>query len=203
MSEVTAPCSLRSGCLPCDTSRLRRVARPEAAGRTAPAAGPARWAGQCAEGRGGAWRVRPEGGARRSCERRALRGVRSALSVPRQRAGPTGGRRSHSNWREPHPNPCRILRVRSGERNTPEGDWRRGSALPSHGRGHWFDPSIAHGRIHGSSHADVAQLVEHHLAKVRVAGSNPVVRSVERRIRRSSGAPFRLRGHIPVGWPSG
>ena len=24
------------------------------------------------------------------------------------------------------------------------GDWRRGSALPSHGRGHWFDPSIAH-----------------------------------------------------------
>src|SRR4029077_20483067 len=29
-------------------------------------------------------------------------------------------------------------------------------------------------------HADVAQLVEHHLAKVRVAGSNPVVRSVVR-----------------------
>jgi hypothetical protein len=28
-----------------------------------------------------------------------------------------------------------------------------------------------------SGHADVAQLVEHHLAKVRVAGSNPVVRS--------------------------
>jgi excisionase family DNA binding protein len=27
------------------------------------------------------------------------------------------------------------------------------------------------------SSADVAQLVEHHLAKVRVAGSNPVVRS--------------------------
>ena len=26
-------------------------------------------------------------------------------------------------------------------------------------------------------HADVAQLVEHHLAKVRVAGSSPVVRS--------------------------
>jgi hypothetical protein len=29
----------------------------------------------------------------------------------------------------------------------------------------------------GDSNADVAQLVEHHLAKVRVAGSNPVVRS--------------------------
>ena len=28
-----------------------------------------------------------------------------------------------------------------------------------------------------STYADVAQLVEHHLAKVRVAGSNPVVRS--------------------------
>ena len=24
------------------------------------------------------------------------------------------------------------------------GDWRSGSALPRHGRGHWFDPSIAH-----------------------------------------------------------
>ena len=28
-----------------------------------------------------------------------------------------------------------------------------------------------------SSHADMAQLVEHHLAKVGVAGSSPVVRS--------------------------
>ena len=33
-----------------------------------------------------------------------------------------------------------------------------------------------HGTVFGC-HADVAQLVEHHLAKVRVAGSNPVVRS--------------------------
>ena len=32
-------------------------------------------------------------------------------------------------------------------------------------------------------HADVAQLVEHHLAKVRVAGSNPVVRSEYSRFR--------------------
>ena len=31
-----------------------------------------------------------------------------------------------------------------------------------------------------NAHADVAQLVAHHLAKVRVAGSNPVVRSVRR-----------------------
>src|SRR5699024_11144626 len=58
-----------------------------------------------------------------------------------------------------------------------QGDWRRCSWHPSHGRDHWFDPSIAHDRILGSRHADVAQLVEHHLAKLRVAGSNPVVRS--------------------------
>jgi hypothetical protein len=40
-------------------------------------------------------------------------------------------------------------------------------------------------------HADVAQLVEHHLAKVRVAGSNPVVRS------RGVSLPFLAE------WPSG
>ena len=34
--------------------------------------------------------------------------------------------------------------------------------------------------MYSDRHADVAQLVEHHLAKVRVAGSNPVVRSVAR-----------------------
>src|SRR5262249_55592591 len=34
--------------------------------------------------------------------------------------------------------------------------------------------------VYPDRHADVAQLVEHHLAKVRVAGSNPVVRSVAR-----------------------
>lgn len=35
-----------------------------------------------------------------------------------------------------------------------------------------------HGLLSSGLHADVAQLVEHHLAKVRVAGSNPVVRSI-------------------------
>ncbi|MDQ1586145.1 MAG: hypothetical protein QOH80_1510 [Actinomycetota bacterium] len=44
--------------------------------------------------------------------------------------------------------------------------------------------------------ADVAQLVEHHLAKVRVAGSNPVVRSDEVR-----GVP--LGGVTTVEWPRG
>lgn len=32
------------------------------------------------------------------------------------------------------------------------------------------------------THADMAQLVEHHLAKVGVAGSNPVVRSMYIRV---------------------
>ena len=40
------------------------------------------------------------------------------------------------------------------------------------------------------AHADVAQLVAHHLAKVRVAGSNPVVRSK---------GPY----WAPVEWPRG
>ena len=54
-------------------------------------------------------------------------------------------------------------------------------------------------------HADVAQLVEHHLAKVRVAGSNPVVRSKRTRMprvascggvaeRRGSGLQSRVHG---------
>ena len=34
-------------------------------------------------------------------------------------------------------------------------------------------------RIVLARQADMAQLVEHHLAKVGVAGSNPVVRSIE------------------------
>ena len=41
-----------------------------------------------------------------------------------------------------------------------------------------------------AKHADVAQLVAHHLAKVRVAGSNPVIRSA------------RVDSHLVV-WPSG
>ena len=45
--------------------------------------------------------------------------------------------------------------------------------------------------------ADVAQLVEHHLAKVRVAGSNPVVRS-----ERVSTIADET-GSSPVEWPRG
>ena len=38
------------------------------------------------------------------------------------------------------------------------------------------NPGVASNR---QTYADMAQLVEHHLAKVRVAGSNPVVRSMK------------------------
>ena len=44
--------------------------------------------------------------------------------------------------------------------------------------------SPEHPLLSSLAHADVAQLVEHNLAKVGVAGSNPVVRSKKRRSRR-------------------
>ena len=49
------------------------------------------------------------------------------------------------------------------------------------------------------SDADVAQLVAHHLAKVRVAGSNPVIRSEG---SRSQDVLTRL-DTFAVEWPSG
>jgi hypothetical protein len=62
-------------------------------------------------------------------------------------------------------------------------------------------------------HADVAQLVEHHLAKVRVAGSNPVVRSEApdsvpqaqaRTVLRMSKAMIPQQGTLALAeWPSG
>ena len=47
-----------------------------------------------------------------------------------------------------------------------------------------------------ATRADVAQLVEHHLAKVRVAGSNPVVRSKARPPDRYSSRPKSLVGPL-------
>jgi hypothetical protein len=45
----------------------------------------------------------------------------------------------------------------------------------------------------------VAQLVEHHLAKVRVAGSNPVVRSeMPQGVNKAGVTPG-----LPAEWPSG
>ena len=51
-------------------------------------------------------------------------------------------------------------------------------------------------RVRRVERADVAQLVEHHLAKVRVAGSSPVIRSEEQ-----GGLP--APGISLVGWPRG
>ena len=61
-------------------------------------------------------------------------------------------------------------------------EWRRGQvvrqrpAKPSPPVRIWASPPT------WNLYADMAQLVEHHLAKVRVAGSNPVVRSMISRI---------------------
>ena len=62
----------------------------------------------------------------------------------------------------------------------PGGDGR--NHLPPGATGAWRTAILASGRVccvagANRRHADVAQLVAHHLAKVRVAGSNPVIRS--------------------------
>ena len=44
------------------------------------------------------------------------------------------------------------------------------------------------------AHADVAQLVEHHLAKVGVAGSNPVVRSTKPQVTAHARRPRLIGG---------
>src|SRR5574340_172641 len=55
--------------------------------------------------------------------------------------------------------------------------------------------STAPRRAHAERcNADVAQLVAHHLAKVRVAGSNPVIRSITRIPRRARCSPIAVRG---------
>ncbi len=64
-----------------------------------------------------------------------------------------------------------------------------------------------HGR--GSSYnieprdADMAQLVEHHLAKVGVAGSNPVVRSIDDTGRSMCWPASFIIGLFGATWPSG
>ena len=60
------------------------------------------------------------------------------------------GRTSHRIWCKRPARPCKLLQVHSRGWPAPSGDWRRGNALPSHGRGHWFDPSIAHAGSTGS-----------------------------------------------------
>jgi hypothetical protein len=68
------------------------------------------------------------------------------------------------------------------------------------------DPA-ARSEVTRTKHADVAQLVEHHLAKVRVAGSNPVVRSVARLRVSSNPREAALKPSTKLAptaeWPSG
>jgi hypothetical protein len=68
------------------------------------------------------------------------------------------------------------------------GSWYLSSGAAGRRRGHPATPGIIIG-ARRKRQADVAQLVEHHLAKVRVAGSNPVVRSAKRSSH-LSGASF-------------
>ena len=59
--------------------------------------------------------------------------------------------------------------------------------------------TLSESRGAGRMYADVAQLVAHHLAKVRVAGSNPVVRSeVPEAVSRADGA---LGSSVPARFP--
>ena len=60
---------------------------------------------------------------------------------------------------------------------------------------HWGVAQCARFAYTTSSQADMAQLVEHNLAKVGVAGSSPVVRSIA--------FPDRLGGPFSAKWPSG
>ena len=59
---------------------------------------------------------------------------------------------------------------------------------------------VAPGAARARKHADVAQLVAHHLAKVRVAGSNPVVRSEAPDAVVCGRRPTRLPGNLPSSW---
>ena len=99
---------------------------------------------------------------------------------PRPRPARLGGR-SGPDWSEPgrrrrtgRPPVGGDESGRARSRRRAESSLRAGQD-----RLQFFTHASASGIIGRSSwqHADVAQLVEHHLAKVRVAGSNPVVRS--------------------------
>ncbi len=58
---------------------------------------------------------------------------------------PRGSGENMVGWPRGEAAACKAVYTGSNPVPT-SGDWRRGSALPSHGRGHWFDPSIAHQR---------------------------------------------------------
>ena len=121
-------------------------------------------------------------------------------------AAPTDRDAGHiQKWREHPSGACKLLQVRSRERTSPQGDWRSGSALPSHGRGHWFDPSIAHGRILGSlscGRSSVGRASPCQGEGRRFESGRPLRGNGAPDL--ASGALFRMmREHHPVGWPRG
>lgn len=74
------------------------------------------------------------------------------------------------------------------------GDWRRGSALPRHGRGHWFDPSIAHHHLKACARgAGIERSSSHGVCWRRMASMPLMGRREPRRvvIFRGGGAGFR------------
>jgi hypothetical protein len=56
----------------------------------------------------------------------------------------------HGDWRMRYAESA----VAGPDRSAGAGDWLSGRALPSHGRGHWFESSIAHQRCHCSAVPD-------------------------------------------------
>ena len=147
------------------------------------------------------------------CRRAAARWGVCAMGAGGGRAVGAGGR-PHGGC-PPHTGGCdagrRVDRRRrrfGASRRGPEFARAPGSATVLNAR---RAGGVQHTR--SGEYADVAQLVEHHLAKVRVAGSNPVVRSeapdsvrrpLARTVLRMSKAMIPQQGTLALAeWPSG
>ena len=130
-------------------SHVRTSARPTKEHPSAPAV-------QCANACGPSWQRSPGGAAIGTPVAAAgtpvIEGPPPCRVSTHEPGRPPTGRSSHPQMHGSPREACNILEVRLRGRaprvEAPEGDWRSGSALPSHGRGHWFDPSIAHGEVH-------------------------------------------------------
>ncbi len=212
LRRVPAPAQTRTAFSVRGHGRQGRGVRSARVGRSAGASG--------REGRGPRSRsaLAPHGrGAPVQSDRRRVRAIGSGgrwgpdAAGPEGRlvgsdAAPTDRDAGHiQKWREHPSGACKLLQVRSRERASPQGDWRSGSALPSHGRGHWFDPSIAHGRILGSlscGRSSVGRASPCQGEGRRFESGRPLRGNGAPDL--ASGALFRMmREHHPVGWPRG
>lgn len=57
----------------------------------------------------------------------------------------------------PDSSPAASATLAWSPRGDARGDWRSGSALRSHRRGHWFEPSIAHNKTAGQRHIETTE----------------------------------------------